>query len=171
MGQVVRLMTRQLYKCLDPAFNSKEQWESFTLLSSDAKVELDFWWEKIRKLNGFSIKPVLPSTTVCEIVARDTSADGHYVAKFSDKNKTLMSRKFSVFEQQQSSTYRECLVVLDLYTMSHLPVVKFKIQQIMHVTDNQGGAAIFNKGSPRDPLQSIAVKVYMAAVGCTNLLV
>ena len=82
-----------------------------------------------------------------------------------------MSRKFSVFEQQQSSTYRECLVVLDLYTMSHLPVVKLKIQQIMHVTDNQGGAAIFNKGSPRDPLQSIAVKVYMAAVGCTNLLV
>ena len=48
-------MTRQLYKCLDPAFNSKEQWESFTLLSSDAKVELDFWWEKIRKLNSFFI--------------------------------------------------------------------------------------------------------------------
>ena len=66
-------MTRQLYKCLGPAFNTKGEWESNTLLSSEAKVELDFWWAKIRKLNGFSIKPVLPSITVCEVVAGDAS--------------------------------------------------------------------------------------------------
>ena len=49
-------MTKHLYKCLDPAFNSKEEWESKNSLSSDAKVELDFWRANIRKLNGFSIK-------------------------------------------------------------------------------------------------------------------
>ena len=33
----------------------------------------------------------------------------------------------------------------------------------MHVTDNQGVAAIFQIGSPVEPLQKMAVKVYMAA--------
>ena len=73
--------------------------ESDTSLSSEAKVELDFWRVKIRKLNGFSIKPVLPSITVYELVAGDASGVGQYIAKFSDKNKTLMSHKFSAFEQ------------------------------------------------------------------------
>ena len=46
------------------ANNSKEKWESNTSLYLDAKIELDFWETNIRKLNGFSIKPVLPSVTV-----------------------------------------------------------------------------------------------------------
>ena len=74
-----------------------------------------------------------------------------------------MSHKFSAFQQQQSSTYRECLVVSDLYTMSQSPVVKFKRQQVMHVTDNQGVVAVFTIDSPRAPLNYMAVKVYMAA--------
>ena len=96
-------------------------------------------------------------------MARDASGEGQYIAKFSDKHETLLSHKFTAFEKQQSSTYRECLVVSDLYTMSHSHVVKFKRQQVMHVTDNQGTVAVFTKGSPRDTLQSIAVKVYIAA--------
>ena len=43
LGQVVRLMTRQLYKCLGPAYNSKEEWNATTSLSLEAKVELEFW--------------------------------------------------------------------------------------------------------------------------------
>ena len=59
-------MTRQLYKCLYLAYNAKEKWDSNTLLSLDAMVELDFWEANIRKINGFSIKPVLSSGTVCD---------------------------------------------------------------------------------------------------------
>ena len=40
LGQVVRLMTRQLYKCLGPAHNSPEEWNANTSLSLEAKVEL-----------------------------------------------------------------------------------------------------------------------------------
>ena len=69
---------------------------------------------------------IIPSITVCEVVAGDASGIGHYVAKFSDTNETLMSQKFTTFEQQQSSTYRESLDVTDLYTTSHSPVVSFK---------------------------------------------
>ena len=124
---------------------------------------MDFWQANIRKLNGFSNKPVLPSIIVCEIVAGDASAVGHYVAKFSDKHETMMSHPFSAFEQEQSSTYREGLVVQDLYTKSHSPIVNFKRQQELHVTNNQGVGAVFTKGSPHAPLQSMAVRVYMAA--------
>ena len=108
LGQVVRLMTRQLYKCLSPAHNSLEKWNANTSLSSEAKVELEFWRSKIKKLNGFSIKPVIPSITMCELVAGDASREGSYMVKFSDKSKTLLSRKFTEFERQQSSELR-CL--------------------------------------------------------------
>ena len=47
LRQVVRLMTRQLYKCLSLAHNSVEEWNANTSLSSEAKVELDFWRAKI----------------------------------------------------------------------------------------------------------------------------
>ena len=136
-------MTRQLYKCLGPAHNTPEEWNANTSLSVEAKVELDFWRSKIKKLNGFSIKPFIPSITMCELVAGDASGEGSYMAKFSDKSETLLSRKFTEFERQQSSTYRESCGVCDLYTTANSPIVKFKGQQIMHVTDNQGVAAIF----------------------------
>ena len=101
LGQIVRLMTRQLYKCLSPAHNTMEKWESNTSLSSEAKVELDFWRTKIKKLNSFSIDTVIPlPITACEVVAGDASGDGSYSAEFSDKNETLMSRKFTAFEHK-----------------------------------------------------------------------
>ena len=124
---------------------------------------MDFWRSKIKKLNGFAIKPVIPSITQCELIAGDASGVGSYMARFSDKNETLLSRKFTEFERQQSSTYRESCGVCDLYTTANSPIVRFKGQQIMHVTDNQGVVAIFQKGLPRDALESMAVKVYMAA--------
>ena len=79
-------MTRQLYNYLYPAYNSKDKWQSNTILTLDAEVEINFWESNIVRLNGFFIKPVLPTITVCEIVAGDASEKGHYAAKFSDKN-------------------------------------------------------------------------------------
>ena len=61
----------------------------------------------------------------------------------------MMSRKFTTFEQKQSSTFRESLVVLDLYTKSSSPIVKFKRQQIMHLTDNKGVVSVFTIDLPK----------------------
>ena len=119
-------MTRQLYKCLGPAHNSKEEWNANTSLTSEAKVELEFWQSKIKKLNGFAIKPVIPSITTCELVAGDASGKGTYMAKFSDKSETLLSRKFTDFERQQSSTYRESQGVCDLSSTFDTSIVRFK---------------------------------------------
>ena len=96
-------------------------------------------------------------------MAGDASGVGTYMAKFSDKSETLLSRQFTAFERRQSSTYRESLGVCDLYSTVDSSIVRFKGQQILHVTDNQGVETIFQIGSPVEALQKMAVKVYLAA--------
>jgi len=151
-------MTRQLYKCLGPAYNSEAEWNATTSLSSEAKVELEFWRSKIKKLNGFAIKPVIPSITSCQLIAGDSSGSGTYMAKFSDLSETLLSRKFTAFERRQSSTYRESIGVCDLYSCVDSPIVRFRGQQIVHITDNQGVETIFQIGSPVESLQKWLLK-------------
>ena len=85
LGQVVRLMTRSLYSCLQPAYSSQESWGSFTSLTDSAWEELRFWESNISKLNGFVIAPITPSITTCEVIAGDTFIEGLYAAHFSDK--------------------------------------------------------------------------------------
>ena len=63
LGQIVRLLTRNLYSCLHPAYFSQEHWGSFTSLTDSAWEELQFWESNIVKLNGFAITPVVPSIT------------------------------------------------------------------------------------------------------------
>ena len=60
LGKVVRLMTRNLYSCLYPAYFSKECWAPKTTLSALAWEEMQFWESNIIKLNGFSISPCTP---------------------------------------------------------------------------------------------------------------
>ena len=79
----------------------------------------------IEKLNGFAITPVIPSITKCEVIAGDASGEGLYAAHFSGVNNTIYSRKLTLSEQSKSSTYRECLVILGIYTDSHGPISSF----------------------------------------------
>ena len=92
LGQIVRLMTRSLYACLNPAYFSKERWAAVTSLSNLAKDELQFWESNIKKLNGFAISPVIPSNSKCEVIAGDASGEGLYAAHFSGVNNTIYSR-------------------------------------------------------------------------------
>ena len=107
-------MTRYLYSCLQPAYTATKKWNSVTSLTESAREELFFWEFNIAKLNGFAISPVTPSITTCEIIAGDASGEGLYAAKFSDKNETIFSRKLTANEKKESSTYRECLIILGI---------------------------------------------------------
>ena len=98
LGQVVRLMTRSFYACLEPAYSTG--WESVTSLTVDAREELEFWESNLVKLNGFAISPITPSITTCEIVVGDASGVGLYAAKFSGKHKTVYSRKLTSSEMK-----------------------------------------------------------------------
>ena len=123
-----------------------------TLLSEATLDDLVFWGHNIVKLNNFSISPTTPSITTCKLVVRMLDGEGLYAASFLDKNKTLFSRQMSASKRNESSTYRECLVILDIYMNSNRPIFSFKGQQIMHLTDNKDVVAVFMKGSPKKKL-------------------
>jgi hypothetical protein len=163
LGQIVRLMTRSLYACLKPAYFSEERWAASTSLSELAKDELRFWESNITKLNGFAISPVIPSITTCEVIAGDASGEGLYAAHFSGVQNTVYSRKLTLHEKSQSSTFRECLVILGIYTNSNSPIGSFKGRKILHLTDNKGVVSVFTIGSPKPALQEMAVKVFRVA--------
>ena len=60
LGQVFRLITRNLYSCLHPAYLKQECWSSYTSHSDLAWEELRFWETNVSKLNGFVISPNKP---------------------------------------------------------------------------------------------------------------
>ena len=154
-------MTRRLYVCLKPAYSNG--CESLTSLTVEAREELEFWECNLVKLNGFAISPITPSITTCELVAGDALGVGPSTAKFLGKQETVYSRKLTFSERKESSTYRECLAILDLYTDSSSPIHSFRRHEILHLTDNQGVVSVFTVGSPKEKLQSMAVAVFRAA--------
>ena len=105
LGQILCLMTRSLYACLQPIYCSGERWAASTSLSDLAKEELHFWESNIKKLNGFAISPVIPSITKCEEIVGDASGEGLYAAHFSGVDNTVYSRELTLFEISQYSTY------------------------------------------------------------------
>ena len=109
------------------------------------------------------ILPVVPSITKCEVFAGDASGEGLYAAHFSDVNITVYSRKLKLSEKSLSSTHRECLVILGIYTDSQSPISSFKGKRILHFTDNKGVVSVFTIGSTKPALQAMAVKVFRVA--------
>ena len=151
-------MTRNLYRCLEPAYS--KGWGSLTSLTVSAKEEIVFWEANLVKLNGFAISPVTPSIASCEIIAGDASGCGLYAAKFSGTNQTVYSRKLTPSEKAESSTFSECLTILGIYTDSSSHIHKFSRRNILHLMDNKGVVSVFSIGSPCPKLQSMAVAVF-----------
>ena len=107
--------------------------------------------------------PIVPSITKCEVFAGDASGEGLYAAHFSGVNNTIYSRKLTLFEKSLSSTHRECLVILGIYTDSQSPIALFRGKRILHFTDNKGVVSVFTIGSTKPALQAMAVKVFQVA--------
>ena len=71
--------------------------------------------------------------------------------------------KLKPAEKSESSAYRECLVILVIFTENLSPISSFKGKQILHFTDNKGVVSVFTIGSPKPALQAMTVKVFKAA--------
>ena len=104
-GPIVSVLTRSLYFTIDNA----KRWESFVRLDNLAKMEVQWWLENIRKVNKYPINDSLSSVTTSIKVASDGSSIGFYSYAI-DSKKRLASRAYSVYECEQSSTYRELLI-------------------------------------------------------------
>jgi hypothetical protein len=71
----------------------------------------------------------------------------------------LAKRLFSPAEAALSSTHRELLALVVVYTDPAL-LLKIKGRSIAPLTDNQGAAAIMKVGSPVSSLQAMAIKIF-----------
>ena len=119
---------------------------------------MGFLMGNISKLSGFPIAPEFPSLTTCRVTAGDASGVGLYVADFTSGSRTIATRQFSDYEMHQSSTFRECLVVWDVYASPSISIgSKFSNFQVIHITDNKGVVSIFTIGSPKKHLQELAL--------------
>ena len=104
VGPLLRLFTRHLYREIE----QRTSWYVPVQLSREAISELTFWLDNIVYFNGFTFKH---SPTTSQIVFTDAAGSGWGGFMLFRLEKLICNGKFSIFERQQSSTYRELLAV------------------------------------------------------------
>ena len=145
-----------MYACLRPAYNEEELgWDLDTFLSED------FYIRNISNLHIFAISPGFPLITTWRMNARVAIGVGLYVAKFTSGSKTIAMRQFLNIYICQSSIFRECLVIQDIYSFpSASKIGQLFDFQVINITDNQEVVSIFTIGSPKKYLQKLALDVF-----------
>ena len=160
VGQLTRLRTRRIYRQFLQVLEFTCSWQSTIYLEDEAKEEMRWWLDKLRRING---KPYLEPQQVIEaevehVLAGDASGKGSYCAKVRGKKKTLVSRPFSPEEEKKSSAYRELLVFTDFY-VNNKQLEDFYASSILHFTDNWAVSRIMEVGSKRQELNDMAIAI------------
>ena len=159
LGNVVRIKTRTLYRWLNELLEQYSYNHHFPL-SELEKVELSFWIDNIRSLNGCVFTPKLSSVETFFTVVSDASKDGMFAYQLEDKYEILLRRLFTSQEVKCSSTVRELLALQNIYCSEFSD--RFKGSTVYHYTDNQAVPVIVQVGSKKSHLQEIALKIFEA---------
>jgi hypothetical protein len=145
---------------------SEISWNRHTPLPEEVRFELATIKELLPSLNGFPIHQQ-PSLKPSFKFASDASATGVAALevvcgdKISDSKSCMgelvFQRRFSDFEMQQSSTFRELVALWELY---HKRGKAFAKEAILHYTDNKAVSIILARGSSKPILQSMAMDIF-----------
>ena len=143
-------MTRYLHLIT----NSRSSWNSFVWVHDQAKLELHFWRDKLRSLNGILFWPIpfVPS----KVLFTDASLTG--CGGFIQGSSLVCHKNWSAEESQKSSTWRELVAIsfaLEAFD-NHLAG-----QAVTCNTDNQNVVRIIQAGSMVKELQDIALSVFL----------
>ena len=150
VGPLVRLFTRHLYREIE----QRTSWYVPVQLSREAISELTFWLDNIVYFNGFTFKH---SPTTSQIVFTDAAGSGWGGFMLFRLEKLICNGKFSIFERQQSSTYRELLAVkLVFQSYSRL----LANQSVQVNIDNFSASRILSVGSTKISLHNLAVDIF-----------
>ena len=151
VGPLVRLFTRHLYREIE----QRTSWYVPVQLSREAISELAFWLDNIVYFNGFTFKH--SPTTSQIIVFTDAAGSGWGGFMLFRLEKLICNGKFSIFERQQSSTYRELLAVkLVFQSYSRL----LANQSVQVNIDNFSASRILSVGSTKISLHNLAVDIF-----------
>ena len=149
LGPITRLMTRATYHTIE----SRSSWACSLYLPSSVASELSFWQNHIAELNGFPFHYRLSPTMQIFSDASDTGFGG-----FVDGKPELRAHDlWSPSEKTYSSTWRELAAVLRILEAFGKNCHN---QKIRWFTDNANVPSIIKRGSPKLPLQKLALAIF-----------
>ena len=153
LGPVARLMTRSLYTLL----NNRRSWYERLLMSPEAAEELQFWQKCISDFNGQNI---WRSPSAVRVIYSDTSDTG-FGGYMVEHGPQIAHGQWSVWEAQQSSTWRELKAVS---TVLKSFASSLRDERIRWFSDNQNVVSILMYGSRKPLLQAEALTVFHLCV-------
>ena len=152
LGPISRLMTRNIYCCIE----TRTSWHSQVVVQPRALQELKFWEKEIMNLNGM---PQAVSRKWAKVIFSDASDTGFGSLCLGEKPGVEMAvGHWESEEQSKSSTWREIKAVLE--TVKSMKVL-LKGREVKWFTDNQSVVQIVNTGSMKIDLQEIALELFM----------
>jgi hypothetical protein len=148
------------------AVESEISWNRHVKLSDEVYLELKTMHELLPTLNGFPIHQK-PSLKPSFKFASDASATGVAALEVvcgdevtdvkTCMGELVLQRRFSKYEMQQSSTYRELIALWEMY---HRRAKRFEREAILHYTDNKAVSIILSRGSGKPILQALALDIF-----------
>ena len=159
LGPVTRIMTRVNYSWVHSSLDQRG-WDKYAAFPSHCRKELEFWIENLEKLNGFSFSASLSECQFEIEIAGDASDRGLFAFQYGDHFETVARRMFSRQEAKESSTYREILVLHEVYCSPDL--ARFSKTRIRHLTDNKAVEFIFQSGSRNPRIHKLVVDIFLA---------
>ena len=160
LGPVTRIMTRSCYSWVHDSLRNLNFWDCFAPFTSLCKKELVFWLENIESLNGFPFSASKSEDQYEMEIIGDASDEGLFAFSYGDTFDTLARRKFSGKEVMESSTFREILVLHEVYCSPD--VVKLSNKRIRHLTDNRAVESIFKAGSNKFRIHRLVVDIFLS---------
>ena len=160
LGPVTRIMTRTCYAWVHASLRSLGFWDYFAPFSSGCRKELIFWLENIESLNGFPFSASKSEEQFEIEIIGDASDKGLFAFSYGDCCETVARRRFTGKEAMESSTFREILVLHDVYCSPDIG--KFSNKRIRHLTDNKAVEFIFKAGSNKFRIHRMVVDIFLS---------
>lgn len=151
IGNVSRLMTRNIYRAIEARFD----WDSPLYLCGNLEVlrELQFWFNNVNDLNIRKLFSHQPPSIISYSDASSVAC-GAFIVSCGE---LVAHKMWSEGEASMSSTWRELKAIqYALYSFVHF----LKGQSVHWFTDNQGAVSIIKNGSPKQHLHEIALDLF-----------
>jgi hypothetical protein len=154
IGNLVYLLTKNCQMWVA----ERSKWDQYAPLSTDCVYELNFWKENLSCVKTQSFELIVPNIT--KVIFTDAS--GHSCGGFIENFQgTELVESWSEDEKLKSSTWRE-LRALYIFLEVHKKLLCN--QQILCYTDNKNLLSIMKKGSMKQELQVLSLKIYSFCV-------
>ena len=150
LGPVTRMQTRALYECI----KSVPRWDSPVSLSSEASLEVEFWFQCLGQFNGQPMWPISPDIKITVYLDASDQAWRGYCVKVSN---SVAKGSFTQEEAEESSTFRELRGTY--YVLSSL-VKEVRGNVVRHRTDILNVVRVLSVSSRKPALQHAAIRTF-----------